>query len=164
MSHPIFKYCPRCAAVLESRFLFNRERPACPACGFIYFEDPKVAAGALVEKEGKILLVRRLNEPAIGKWSFPGGFVDAHEDPAEAACREVFEETGLVVQINDLAHLISGREHPLGADIVLVYHCSILGGELHPADDADRAEFFAWDALPPLAFRATRVALGLVEE
>lgn len=141
--------------------VFDRLRAVCPNCGFIHFTDPKVAAGALIEKEGKVLLVRRVNEPMRGSWSFPAGFMDAYEVPEEAARRECLEETGLVVEIQSLAAVIGGREHPNGADIVIVYRARVIGGELHAGDDADLAEFFSRDDLPPLAFKATRIALGL---
>lgn len=161
MSDKPVKYCPYCGVQVERRFLFGEERPVCPQCGWIHFEDPKVAAGVLVENEGKVLLVRRVNDPQKGLWSFPAGFVNAYEDPARAAERECLEETGLVVSVTRLAALISGREHPRGADIVLVYEAAVTGGRLAAADDADQAEFFARDDLPALAFRATRQALGL---
>ncbi len=120
-----------------------------------------MAAGVLVEKDDQVLLVRRVNDPQRGLWSFPAGFVNAYEDPARAAERECLEETGLVVRATRLADLISGREHPRGADIVLVYEAEITGGQLAAGDDADQAAYFARDRLPPLAFRATRKALGL---
>ena len=84
---------------MERRFLFGEERAICPQCGWIHFEDPKVAAGVLVEQEGRILLVQRGNDPERGVWSFPAGFVNAYEDPARAAERECLEETGLVVRV-----------------------------------------------------------------
>jgi len=158
------KYCPYCGVLVERRNLFGEERPVCPQCGWIHFEDPKVAAGVLVEKGGKVLLVRRVNDPQRGLWSFPAGFVNAYEDPARAAERECLEETGLVVRATRLAELISGREHPRGADIVLVYDAEITGGQLAAGDDADQAAYFDRDELPPLAFRATRKALGLEEK
>lgn len=158
---PAIAYCPYCGVRTAPRLLFGEQRPQCPTCGWIYFEDPKVAAGVLVERDGCVLLVQRNNEPALGMWSFPAGFINAHEDPQDAARRECLEETGLEVRITGLANLISGREHPRGADIVLVYTAEITGGQLAAGDDADQAVFFARDSLPPLAFRATRVALGL---
>lgn len=161
MSERLIQYCPYCGVPVERRILFGSERALCPQCGWIHFEDPKVAAGVLVEQDGKVLLVQRNNEPARGLWSFPAGFINAHEDPAEAAVRECLEETGLLVHTTGLAVLVSGREHPRGADFVLVYSAEITGGQLAAGDDADQAIFFARDALPPLAFRATRVALGL---
>lgn len=156
------RFCIQCGAPLERHFLFGQERPVCPACGWIFFADPKVAAGVVVEDEqGAVLLVRRINEPGRGLWSFPAGFIDADENPARAAERECLEETGLVVEATGLLELIAGREHPRGADIILAYTARVVGGTLQPGDDADLAQFFPRDALPPLAFRATRVALGL---
>jgi len=141
--------------------LFGEPRPACPSCGWVYFADPKVAAGVLVEQDEKVLLVRRVNEPGAGLWSFPAGFVNAYEDPARAAERECLEETGLEVEVTGLLDVIGGREHARGADIVIVYYSRVVGGKLLPGDDADEAAFFPRDALPPLAFRATRLALGV---
>jgi len=142
-------------------FLFGAERPECPACGWIHFEDPKVAAAVLVEQDGRVLLTRRVNDPHRGQWSLPAGFVNAHEDPERAAERECLEETGLLVRVTGLIQLIAGQEHERGADILILYQAEVLGGELLAGDDADEVDFFERDALPPLAFRATRIALDL---
>lgn len=161
MSVPLYRFCPQCGTPMVTREVFGHTRAVCPACGFIHFTDPKVAAGVIVEVDGKVLLVQRNNEPLRGYWTFPAGFVDAYEDPLQAARRECLEETGLEVDVTELMKVIGGREHPHGADIVIVYRAVITGGELHAGDDADQAGFFAYGQLPPLAFRATRKALGL---
>ena len=134
----------------------GEERPTCPNCGWVHYEDPKVAAGVLAEEDGKVLLVRRVMDPYAGLWSFPAGFVNAYEDPARAAARECLEETGLNAQVEGLFDLLTGREHSRGADIFLVYRVKIIGGELAAADDADGAAWFALDSLPELAFNSTR--------
>jgi ADP-ribose pyrophosphatase YjhB (NUDIX family) len=103
--------------------------------------------------------VRRANEPFRGLWTLPAGFVDAGEDPAQAASRECLEETGLTVRITRVLDVIAGREHQRGADFIIVYSADILSGDLVPADDADAAEWFNRDQLPPLAFRATHLVL-----
>jgi len=138
---------------------FGRIRAVCPQCGWVHFADPKVAAAVLVERDGRVLLVRRVNEPYRGLWPLPAGFVDAGEDPAEAAARECLEETGLRVRVTGVVEVAPGREHPRGADFILVYAAEVVDGSLVPADDADAADWFPRDALPPLAFRATRVVL-----
>ncbi len=139
---------------------FGRQRAVCPNCGWIHFDDPKVAAAILVERDGRVLLVRRVNEPFRGKWTLPAGFVDANEDPARAAERECLEETGLVVRATGVLDVIAGREHPRGADFVIVYGGELVSGDLQAADDADQAEWFERSELPPLAFRATAAVLG----
>lgn len=118
-----------------------------------------MAAAVLVEREGKVLLVRRVNVPEQGKWTLPAGFVDGPEDPRDTAARECLEETGLRVEVGDLLDVIAGREHPRGASIVIVYRARIVGGELRAGDDAGEAAFFGPEELPPLAFEATRQVL-----
>jgi ADP-ribose pyrophosphatase YjhB (NUDIX family) len=153
---PIAIHCMRCGARMEERPSYGRPRPVCPACGYVHFEDPKVAAAVVVEQDGKILLVRRAFDPEQGKWSLPAGFVDAGEDPQQAAVRECLEETGLRVRILGLLDVIYGREHPRGASIVIVYRGAVEGGTLAAGDDAGEVGLFAASALPPLAFRATQ--------
>lgn len=152
-------YCPRCGHALEDREAFGRVRRFCPVCDRTVFREHKVAAGVLVEHTGNILLVRRRMRPHAGMWTFPAGFVDFDEDPAQAAVRECREETGLEVEIAGLLAVIAGREHEHGADIVIVYLARLVGGEPRAADDVDRVAFFALDDLPRLAFGATRSAL-----
>lgn len=134
-------------------------RRACPACDRIVFRDLKVAAGVLVEREGQVLLVRRGAGTRQGTWSFPAGFVEFDEHPAETAIRECREETGLEVELTGILDVI-GPEPQGAANIVIVYRARIVGGALRAGDDADRVGFFAPDALPPLAFRATEIALA----
>lgn len=153
------KFCPRCGSAVSCQEQFGRERPVCPNCGWIYFADPKVAAAILLEDRGRVLLVRRVNEPYRGAWSLPAGFVDADEDPARAAERECLEETGLTVHATRVVQVIAGREHPRGADFVIVYAGELRSGELRAGDDADRAEWFDRLQLPTLAFRATEAVL-----
>jgi len=114
----------------------------------------------IVEREGRVLLARRRHQPGRGKWTFPAGFVDFDEDPAQAAVRECREETGLTVEITGLLDVIAGREHERGADLVIVYRGARVGGELAAGDDADQVGFFDPDDPPPLAFRATQIALA----
>ncbi len=153
------KFCPRCAAEVARQEKFGGVRPVCPQCGWIYFIDPKVAAATLIEVDGRVLLVRRANEPFRGLWTLPAGFVNGGEDPAEAAMRECLEETGLSVRITRVLDVIAGQEHERGADFIIVYHAEVVSGELCAADDADAAEWFARDQLPPLAFKATQKIL-----
>jgi ADP-ribose pyrophosphatase YjhB (NUDIX family) len=141
--------------------LYGAERPVCPACGWVHFADPKVAAAVFVERAGQVLLVQRAMEPHAGEWGVPAGFVDAWEDPARAAERECLEETGLQVRVTGLIDVIAGREHPRGADILIAYRAEVVAGELRAGDDASRAAFFSRDDLPPLAFRATSLLLEI---
>lgn len=159
MAHTPINFCPRCGTPINLEKKFGKVRPVCPSCGWMYFADPKVAAAVLVEQEGRVLLVRRVNEPFRGLWTLPAGFVDADEDPASAAARECEEETGLTVRVTRVLEVIAGREHERGADFVIVYAAEVDSGILHAGDDADDAKWFDKSDLPPLAFKATRVVL-----
>jgi len=154
-----FKFCPRCATQLNLEERFGAIHPVCPKCGWIHFVDPKVAAAVLVTRAEGVLLVRRVNEPFRGLWTLPAGFVNGGEDPAKAAERECLEETGLSVRVMRVYEIVSGREHPRGADFIIVYQADLVGGQMQAADDADAVEWFSKDNLPPLAFLATKRVL-----
>lgn len=160
MARPLeLNYCPRCGHALEGKNAFGRVRCYCPACDVVVFREHKVAAGVIVERDGQVLLVRRCIEPRRGLWTFPGGFVDFGEDPAEAAARECWEETGLEVEVTDLLAVVAGQEHEAGADILIIYRARPSGGTVYPGDEVDRVGFFSPDNFPPLAFDATREGL-----
>lgn len=155
-SQVVYQYCPMCATALELQRQMGEQRLTCPVCGWVYYEDPKVAAGVLLLRGREVLLVRRTMEPYIRDWSIPAGFVNAFEDPADAALRECREETGLKVELLGLFDMLTGREHPRGADIFIVYLARVVSGSLRAADDADEAGWFSLDDLPPLAFESTK--------
>ena len=157
-------FCPRCGTQVIWAERFGRQRPVCPQCDWVFFPDPKVAAAALVLRGDDVLFVRRVNEPFRGLWTLPAGFVDAGEDPAAAAQRECLEETGLHVRVERLLDVIAGQEHARGAHILIVYLCSIEGGDLQPGDDADGAAFFSTSHLPPLAFASTTQILKKITQ
>jgi ADP-ribose pyrophosphatase YjhB (NUDIX family) len=153
-------FCPCCGAPMTDRFVFGRTRRACTACGFVFFREPKLAVGALVEQDGRVLLVRRAVDPKLGYWCLPAGYVEYDEGPVEAALREVKEETGLVVRVTGLMAAFHVRSDPRGMGIILIYCAVPEGGTLAPGDDASEARFFAPEELPhKLAFASTRRVL-----
>lgn len=94
--------------------------------------------GAVVEHEGRLLLVRRGQQPALGCWSVPGGRVEPGEVDAEATAREVHEETGLAVTVHDLVGQVE-RDAPDGSVYVVNdYRC-------RPVDGADPSAVVAGD-------------------
>ncbi len=70
-----------------------------------YPRQPLVGVGAVVIKDGKILLIKRAFPPGEGKWSFPGGLVELGEKLSEACARETEEETGLEVDVLELINV-----------------------------------------------------------
>lgn len=136
----------------------GKDRPTCPACGFVAYPDPKVAAGTIPVQGGRLLLVQRAIEPARGKWTFPGGYMDRGETVEGAAIRETCEETGLAVT---LAGLLGVYSYPTSPVVVIVYAARVAGGALQVSDECLDARFFAAAEIPwsDLAFPSTRDAL-----
>ena len=143
------KYCSACATLLEFKEVADRKRPVCPACGHVVYHDPKVAATCIVERDHKVLMIKRGIQPGIGLWSMPGGYVDRGEVVEEAAAREVLEECGLEVEVDHLVGLFSERGHPV---IVAAFAAREVGGALKAGSEALDVGFFSPDDLPPLAF------------
>ncbi|MBI1282641.1 MAG: NUDIX domain-containing protein [Anaerolineaceae bacterium] len=161
MSHErVAKFCPICGAPTELHERFGIPRPICTACGYIVFFSPAVAVLALIIQGDKVLLVQRANDPKKGLWVTPAGFMEWDEDPAEAARREVMEETGLDVHIDRLLDVFHTPDDGGIADVVIAYAASIVGGTLQAADDAQDAAWFTRDNLPELAFLPTRRILA----
>ena len=76
----------------------NEKSKRCAQCGFIYYFNPSAATVALIlNSRGELLVCRRGKEPAKGTIDLPGGFLDMFETGEEGVCREVREETGLIV-------------------------------------------------------------------
>jgi len=155
-----FRFCPRCGGALVSRALKESEpsRLVCAACGFVFYLDPKVAACAICMLDGGIVLLRRSIEPGVGKWVFPGGFVDRGESVAAAAVRETMEEVNLKVTLTGILDVYSFSGSQV---VVVVYAAEVVGGELFACDECDEVKVFPPEALPwpELAFDSTRAAL-----
>ena len=91
MDFIMFQYCPSCG---KKGILFKENRFDCQHCGFVYYHNTAVATGCVIESGGKLLLLVRGKEPALGKLDLPGGFVDPGEGVLEGLRRELREELG----------------------------------------------------------------------
>ncbi len=149
-------YCSRCSGILEAKNIEGVNRPVCVSCGKIIYHDPKVSAVAVVERDGKVLMVQRALEPGTGLWSLPGGYVDRGEVVERAVEREVAEETSLEIEATDVLAVSS---EPGNQVILVSYDSRFIGGELKPGPEATDASFFDLADLPPLAFPRDRQIL-----
>jgi ADP-ribose pyrophosphatase YjhB (NUDIX family) len=159
MSTP--RYCQRCGSTLVERFLReeNRARSQCEACGFVHYMNPRLVASVIVEYNGRVLLQQRAIGPRRGYWTFPGGFLEVGESPAEGAAREAREEIGLEVTIGRLQGVYTRRH----VGIVLVVYEGVSASADAIVGDAESlaVRWYAPDEIPwpELAFETTEQAL-----
>lgn len=123
----------------------SREYPSHPLPGVL----------AVVAHRGRVLLVRRGREPNKGLWGFPGGLIELGETAAQAALRELAEETGIAAEAGGVLEVLDTISRD-GVGVVR-YHfllvavaCRWIGGTPHPADDADAAGWFGPDEIAAL--------------
>ena len=131
-----------------------------PVLGLFEFDSgyatPKLDVRAAVFVENRVLLVK---ERSDGGWTLPGGWADIGDSPAEAAVREVKEESGYEVVVSKLAAVYDRDRHghpPLPCAVYkLFFLCNLVGGQPEANHETDGVGFFAEDELPPLSL--TRV-------
>jgi|SRR5579864_627524 len=120
-----------------------------------YPEQPMVGVGAIIVKNGSVVLVKRGHAPQLGEWSIPGGLVELGETVRQGAEREALEETSLVVRATELLgvfeRLVPDDQKRIRFHYVLVdFLCEVVSGELRASGDAAEARWFQPDELSGL--------------
>jgi ADP-ribose pyrophosphatase len=117
-----------------------------------YPESPVVGVGAVVIKDGRVLLVKRGVDPKKGLWAIPGGSLKLGETLQEGAEREIMEETGITIRAKEPVYSFDFFErdgdgrvrfHYVIVDMMADY----IGGEVQGADDALEARWVSPDEL-----------------
>ncbi|MCI0550804.1 MAG: NUDIX hydrolase [Anaerolineae bacterium] len=101
------------------------------------------AAGVIFNQDNRILLVKSTYQ-RFHPWGLPGGSLDYGESPEDAVKREVWEETGLIVDIKRFLLVKTWSPDRVG----LYYLCEITDGEIHPTEEVSEAGYFSLDDLP----------------
>ncbi len=122
----------------------------------IYPVVPRTGVGAMVIKDGKILLVKRGVEPNKGLWAIPGGMLKLGETMRECAAREILEETGVIVAIGECVYVFDLIERDETGKIkfhfvVVDFTALYVAGEPKGADDAEEAGWFGSEELYDLS-------------
>jgi ADP-ribose pyrophosphatase YjhB (NUDIX family) len=154
-------FCSRCGSPL----LFGtvpgeeRERLACSECGHVVYVNPRLVVTTLpITDAGEIVLIRRGIEPGKGSWAQPGGFLEVDETVNQAAVRETFEETGLLVEPGEIVGLYTRLEASV---VTIAFEARIVGGTAAPTPEATEVVAYAPEDLPwaGIAFKTTSWAL-----
>lgn len=156
-----FRFCPRCATALKQVELHDLLRQHCPACRWIHYPLPNLAATVVIEHEGGIVLVQRDIDPDRGIWHLPIGHVEYGEDPAAAAIREGQEETGLLLAE---PRFLSYTHGPSYGDarlfyVVLGFVARAVGGALTGSDEGRAIQVVPLAQLPPLKWDSQQHAI-----
>jgi ADP-ribose pyrophosphatase YjhB (NUDIX family) len=131
-----------------------------------YPERPVVGVGAIVVSGGRVLIVKRRFEPLAGRWSLPGGTLEVGETLEAGVAREIFEETGLRIDVGPVVEvfdrILLDQERRVRYHFVLVdYLCWPQGGDLAAGSDVEDARFVSPDDLP--SFDLTEKAQAVID-
>jgi ADP-ribose pyrophosphatase YjhB (NUDIX family) len=116
----------------------------------LYPDQPLVGVGAVIIKDGRLLLEKRKNDPGRGKWSIPGGLVELGESLEQTVLREVKEETGLEVEQPEHIDVVDNIDRDESGRVryhfvILDYYVRVRGGSANAASDAEELRWVALD-------------------
>jgi ADP-ribose pyrophosphatase YjhB (NUDIX family) len=154
------RLCSRCGGLLAWRLVATegRKRFVCGGCAFISYENPKIVAATIPEREGRVILLRRGIEPSKGLWTYPAGFMEMGETVEDAARRETREEIRSRVRISGPPRIYSYVDAGV---VTMVYPARIVSGRPGPTPESLEVAAFRPADIPwrELAFRSTYHAL-----
>ena len=163
---PNYQFCPFCTRKLKVKDDGERKRKFCSFCNWTYYPQVFTAVTALIEKDGKVLMVKRGREPHKGTWMFPGGFIEYGESPLKTLQREVMEETGLKLIKATLLDIMEGKnDFRAPGNLHFVYQVIVSGGKIKtdPKENQDIA-WFSPERPPKIGFISHQQILKLVKK
>jgi NADH pyrophosphatase NudC (nudix superfamily) len=155
-----YKFCPRCGKSM----IVQRSHLHCISCHFSLYINPAPCNSVIIDKQQCILLVQRAKEPKKGTWDLPGGFIEAGETLEESIQREVLEELGVEVSLQQIVDTSIDTYEYQGitkATFGICVLAQITTGELHPHDDVASYMFFSYNEVlhQDIGFPAIRQVL-----
>ena len=143
------RFCPACGGEVNTELGQGSVEYVCAKCGKMHYENSKPCAVAVIVRDRKVLLNRRLIEPGSGKWDFVGGFLEKGEHPEVGLRREVKEELGVgIAECEMLGIYMDVYGEDEDATLNIAYVCRIDGEPRIETDEFNEIQWFALDALP----------------
>lgn len=153
---PDYHYCPFCGSELTIRQEEGQDRKYCVQDNWTYYPHVFGSAGAIIEKDRKVLLVRRNRQPYKDTWMFPAGFIEFGEHPEETVLREVPEETGYQVYNPRFFGVYQIEDDPRArGHFLFIYRVAIVGSQNKITDQEENSAigWFSLDNLPEIGWR-----------
>ncbi|MFW5903621.1 MAG: NUDIX domain-containing protein [archaeon] len=123
-----------------------------------------LATDGVVFVDGEVVLLERTHPPFEGDWVLPGGMVDRGETAAEACVREVREEVGLAVTVEEFVGLYDDPDRDERGNVSAAYRCRPVGdARPEPREEASQVEAFDPTGLPDMGFDHARIVADAVE-
>ena len=147
------KNCPECGTRLEAQWISTegRERLVCASCVAIRYENPRILVALMLTCGDRLLLCRRAQQPSLGAWTPPSGFMERGETLERAAAREALEEAGVRIDSERLTlYLVSSL--PKISEVYVVFRAVADDDTCRPGSESLDVGFFAeqdvpWDQL-----------------
>ena len=156
------RFCPECGAPCVQKVPDDdhKERSVCTKCDAIHYVNPKVVVGCIVEARERLLLTKRNIEPALGRWTFPAGYLECLESCADGAARETLEETEAKVEPLGLFAML---DIPHISQIYAVYRARLVGDHFAPTPESSEVKLVKMNEIPwkDLAFPSVATSLRL---
>ncbi len=153
-------FCPYCGGKIIKKKEGDVLREHCPVCKIYFYDNPLPVVSTILEKDRKIVLVKRRNKPYKGMWCLPSGFAEIGESTEAAALRELEEEAGVKAKITNLVDVDSCTNYLYGDLIFLSFEVEQTGGKLVAGDDAIDVKYFPIEKIPKLAFSSNIKAVN----
>ena len=159
-----YNYCPYCGSTLS--YVNNHYR--CLNDHVIYMNSAPAVGAIIYDGGSRVLLTRRASNPYKGQWDVPGGFLEYGEDPEAGIRREIIEELGIEITIEEfLGHYISlyaEKNEENGRFVLNMFYLVTANvSNASASDDVDAFSWFEITKLPQnLAFPVNRLVLDRV--
>jgi ADP-ribose pyrophosphatase YjhB (NUDIX family) len=143
------KYCPECGTGLEARWISTeaRERLVCRVCSAIRYENPRILVALMLTCGDRLLLCRRGQQPSLGAWTPPSGFMERGETLERAAVRETFEEAGVQIDPETLVlYMVSSL--PVISEVYVVFRAVVENDSCRAGSESLEVGYFSEQEVP----------------